>query len=349
MKNTFKTVLALVAFSALSVQAEQSNQSTSKKMPGPVSVPNPSGRWGVTGGANVFFTAEALVFKISQESTPYAYSRVDGINSSTAYSIDQQYKWGFRVAAGYNIPHDKWDVVGTYTRFNVSTTSSVTAPVGSTLFNMSGDSLTAASNYWTVNFNMFDVEQGRQFFVSKYLRIRPKFGLRNVFLDNDQNTTNSLDTIIPSGEVTSTQMNEHFWGMGVLGGLDTVWTFGCGISLYGNVALAGLFGYSKPTLQVNSDSTSLAGYNTAGHLENTKANLDLALGLRWDRNFYDDRYHVGFNFGFEQHIFFNMLHDFDSNSDVNNYGMNYEFDNLVGLSGRDFTMSGWTLGMRFDF
>jgi hypothetical protein len=338
MKNTFKTVLALVAFSALSVQAEESNKSPSKKMPGPVSVPNPSGRWGVTGGANVFFTAEALVFKISQESAPYAYSDSTTTASSTAYNLDLQYKWGFRVAAGYNIPHDKWDVVGTYTRFNVSTTSSVTQPVGTDLYAPGGAAIDSASNYWTVNFNMFDVEQGRQFFVSKYLRIRPKFGLRNVFLDNDQDTT------FNTAAYASTQMNEHFWGMGVLGGLDTVWTLGCGISIYGNVALAGLFGYSKPTLQVNTDDVATTGYNTSGHLENTKANLDLALGLRWDRNFYDDRYHVGFNFGFEQHIFFNMLHDFN-----NNVTPNYTYDNFAGVSGRDFTMSGWTLGMRFDF
>ena len=338
MKTITKSIFALACASAVCMQA---NQQANPKMPVQTQVPNPSARWGVTAGANLFITAEALVFKIAQDTLPYAWSETASGNQWTDYHTDFDYKWGFRVAAGYNIPHDKWDVVGTYVRFNVNSTVTTQAPALGDLYTYSFNGVDAAqevssvSNKWYINFNEFDIEQGRQFFVSKYLRLRPKFGLRNLFLDNNQ-----TNTVVDTQSVTTTiKNNVHFWGMGVLAGLDTVWTLGQGVSIYGNVALAGLFGYFNPKIssQVNEASTF---YQTSGHLENTKGNLDLALGLRWDRNFYNDRYHVGFNFGFEEHVFFNMNQAVFADTPVTSFS---------GLSGRDFTLSGFAFGARFDF
>lgn len=332
MKTMMTTLLSLVAISC--VQADQAQP----KMPVQTTNPNPSARWGVKSGANLFITGEALAFKIAQDTLPYAYSQTPSSSGNiTDYHMDFDYKWGFRVAAGYNICHDQWDVVGTYTRFDVSTTTQVSQPATGSLYSYinSATTLSSAQDKWEVDFNLFDIEQGRQFFVSKFLRLRPKFGLRNLFLDNDQH----LSFVDTSGNLTSIKNDEHFWGMGILAGLDTVWTLGQGFSLYGNVGLAGLFGYFSPSQTIKTGATT-QHTTKSGHLENTKGNLDLALGLRWDKNFYDDRYHIAFNFGFEEHMFFNMNRNFFGDTN---------FENFTGLSGRDFTLSGFSVGARFDF
>jgi Legionella pneumophila major outer membrane protein precursor len=72
----------------------------------------------------------------------------------------------------------------------------------------------------------------------------------------------------------------------------------------------------------------------------TKGNLDLALGLRWDRNFLSDRFHISFNAGFEQHIYFNMAQNFFTSS---------AYQTQSGASGRDFALSGFAFGGRFDY
>lgn len=348
MKNIMKSIFALAAFSAVSMHAN-----TSAKMPVQSSIPNPSARWGVKDGANLFITAEALVCKLAQDTLPYAYS-VDDAENITDYHMDFDYKWGFRVAAGYNMSHDKWDVVATYTRFNVSNYSKVEDTAGIELYSYNltqsatpfvgnGPQLSYAKNTWDVDFNLLDVEQGRQFFVSKFLRIRPKFGLRNLWLENNQHVRALVNDTVTQYPVGLYEMknNERFWGMGVLAGLDTVWGLAQGFSIYGNVGFSGLFGYFNPKQSI----TNLGNSNTqhsdkSGHQEVTKATMDLALGLRWDKNFYDDRYHIGFNFGFEQHVFFNMNRNF--------FG-DFSYANYNGMSGRDFTMSGFALGARFDF
>jgi len=331
MKNMMKTIFALAAFSVVSAQAQQA------QMPPQSVVPNPSARWGVTGGANLFLTAEALVYRVSEDNNPFAYT-VDTLGNITDYHADvDDWKWGFRVALGYNMSHDCWDVVATYSRMNFSTTSRVSAPTTGTLHShaLPDSELAKVSDKWEVDFNQLDVEQGRQFFVSKYLRVRPKFGLRNVFLNNDQELKMTTEAGVPQ----KIDNEEHFWGMGVLAGVDTVWGLGQGFSIYGNFGLSGLLGHFTPkeTVQTSATATHL---NKSSHLQNTKATMDLALGLRWDRNFSNDRFHIGFNFGFEQHVFFNMNRNWFSDA---------TFETNVGTSGRDFTMSGFAFGGRFDF
>jgi Legionella pneumophila major outer membrane protein precursor len=342
MKKMMKTIFALAAVSAVSAQADQMQP----KMPAQATVPNPSARWGVTDGANLFITAEALVFKIAQDQTPYAYTYNNGTYDTQTYGIKPKYEWGFRVAAGYNMSHDKWDIVATYSRFNFNESSNVTPGASESLHsyfdyyvvdgNDASYDLDSAKAKWHVNFNMLDVELGRQFFVSKFLRIRPKFGLRNVWLNNDT----TVKAVYETTENWELKDTENFWGMGVLAGIDTVWGLAKGFSIYGNFGLSGLFGYFDPDQKVAGGEHSEQHYLEAQRQDMTKATLDLALGLRWDKNFYDDRYHIGFNFGFEQHVFFNM---------TRNYLGEPSFTNYVGLSGRDFTMSGFAFGARFDF
>jgi Legionella pneumophila major outer membrane protein precursor len=186
--------------------------------------PNPTGRFGTKNNTSVFMTAEALAFKFSQDAAPYAYSTAfSGSPDVITYSSWGDYQWGFRIAGGYNISHDKWDLVATYTRFENSMTHSkdddLTSMLSSYYNNTysSVDPFSTVTNRWKISYNLLDVEQGRQFFVSKHLKIRPKFGLRNLWLSNSQKVTSEFTNMY------STSARANFWSMGVMGGLDTIW------------------------------------------------------------------------------------------------------------------------------
>lgn len=342
MINFKHTAFTLLACST-SIFAMQKNStqtpSSTNKMPAQSQVPNPSARWGVTDGCNLFITGEALVMKFGQDNAPFAYSKTASGNVKNYYA-NPDWKWGFRVAAGYNMQHDAWDGVATYTRFNYSTHKTATEPTGGELFSFFDETLpwfstlnSKVTDRWSVDFNQVDIEQGRQFFVSKHLRLRPKFGLRSLWLENDQTVRGYV-----ADAVWKMKSRENFWGMGVLAGLDTVWSLRQGFSLYGNIGFSGLFGYFNPKQTISTDEPTIE--LGTGHQEVTKANMDLALGVRYDKNFCDDRYHIGFNFGFEQHIYWNMTRAYFGETN---------FANNTGVSGRDFTMSGFSLGARFDF
>lgn len=341
MKNMTKTIFALAAVSMSCAFADQMQQSNAPKAPMPAMDPNPSARWGVKDGADLFMTAEALVFKFSQDARPYAFSTNSITDVVTTHTAWGDYQWGFRVAGGYNLSHDKWDLVATYTRFSNTMTHTLydtaTTTLGSIPDAVTSSNISSITNSWKINYNLLDVEQGRQFFVSKYLRLRPKFGLRNLWLWNKQQVTTNYRAFRDG----DSNARASFWGMGVLAGLDTVWTLGKDFSIYGNIAASGLFGSVNPkTDAVFGGSTpTTASYRTHTTAQ-TKANLDLAIGVRWDRNFSDDRFHISFNVGFEQHIYFNMAQNFFSDS---------FYSTAAGSSGRDFALSGFAFGGRFDY
>jgi Legionella pneumophila major outer membrane protein precursor len=211
--------------------------------------------WGQKIIIGVFMTAEALAFKFSQDAAPYAYSTAfSGSPDVITYSSWGDYQWGFRIAGGYNISHDKWDLVATFTRFDNSMTQSRDDDLTSNLSAyLNGayaqlDPFSKVTNRCKINYNMLDIEQGRQFFISKYLRLSPKFGLRNLWLFHSQKLT------AESCDIFTTTARENFGGISVLGGLDTVWHLARGLSLYGNLEASCLFGYVHPKTDVNNDT-----------------------------------------------------------------------------------------------
>jgi hypothetical protein len=128
--------------------------------------------------------------------------------------------------------------------------------------------------------------------------------------------------------------------MGVLATIDTIWSLNRQFSIYGKVGLSSMFGHYTSRLY---DEISLypatVSYPTNLH-KNSKSCLDLAIGAQFDKNFYDDKFHLGINVGFEQHSYFNMNKSF--------YGF-YQAANYGGSSGRDFVMQGFTFGLRADY
>lgn len=337
---------------------------------------NPSGRFGVVDGANLFIYGDALLLNATETGLGYAAlgaasgtatSSTSGDYENTQGHVRNQnmdWHWGFRVGAGYNMCHDCWDVNATYFRFTNEHTNQTNANLsGANYVNSvrlpstmgytgnvnSADAFTENNTFktisanWDLSINQLDVDLGRMFYVSKFLRIRPHAGLRTDWLDQDFKTY-YISSIGNNRSFRQKERN-HFWGMGVLGGLNTLWGLGGGWSIYADAAVSLLYGHFN--LLNNTVETTNAALTVTNRIYSpqkvkaTRAITDLALGLRWDRNFDEDRFHIGFNAGWEQHIYFGQ-------NQLQNY-VNHTNPGQIVQNNGDLTLQGFAFGARFDF
>ena len=377
---------------------------------------NPSARPGVRNGSDVFVTAAALFWKPNETGLSYAIQEngdnTECVDCGQVLEARSQYRWGWKVGLGYNMPHDGWDVYLNWTHFRASNNhfdcceeecdecedacggcnvcdscdrdddddglimfpivpnfSACALPEGMWSFD--------AFSKWKLRLDMLDLELGRDFFVSKFLSLRPHAGLRGLSIRQNQNsvflgiqTANfaglDFDTIDTPDATLFTFNKEKFQGIGPRAGIDTLWSFGRGWGLYGNAAISLIYGRLRvshkdsvilgPTVSPCDDcecdcDCDCPDENTLDKIKGnrgrckrqffTRAVTDIALGLAWDHQFRDDRFHLGFALGWEHHMFFgmNQFLRFHSSDDPGSMTTNQG----------DLATQGWTLTGRFDF
>ena len=125
-----------------------------------------------------------------------------------------------------------------------------------------------------------------------------------------------------------------------------------GFSLYSNIAAAIEYGLQKlHTDETGTDFTPepFNGLSASYHI--CRPILDLQLGLGWDYNFCDDKFHFGLKLGWENHIYFNQSRFL--NFQAGNVTPSGAFSRIAIYSevqhGGDLTYQGWTLHANFDF
>lgn len=311
----------------------------------------PSARFEAKNGIELYTSAEALLFHLRQDDYPIGYlTNVQNPPQEGASYQDQQFhyrqhwKWGFRLVAGYHFKHDSWDLEADYLRFTAAWNQGIIVPstdpfrlvAGVQVNNIYDAANKAGSFRWSVNLNQWDLIQSKTFRFSEYFRFKPGLGLRNLILGQGFTT----HVVNEQNAALTSKNSVHFWGMGVLATLDTIWSLNRQFSIYGKVGLSSMFGHYSSRLydEITLYPATLT-YPKNLH-KNSKSCLDLAIGAQFDKNFYNDKFHLGINVGFEQHSYFNM------NKSL--YGF-YQATNYGGSSGRDFVMQGFTFGLRADY
>ena len=269
---------------------------------------------------------------------------------STLKRPDFEWNWGFRVGAGFDLPHDNWDVNLTWTWMRGHANRQISANAEHSLVPTRGhpaeigaSTVTKAKDSWSVKLNVLDLDMGRDFYVSKYVTFRPFVGLRTAWIR--QKLDNHYRGL--SNGLFEYEVNDRckYWGLGLLAGLDSQFTIGQGVSVYGKAAISLLNGF----FSVKKDESSVATSSSAeveviDLSENDRvgrAITDLQLGLRYDVLFYQERYRLGFALGWEHHMFFgqNQFIQFASAT-----ATGVEFANQG-----DLTFQGWTFAANFEF
>ncbi len=306
---------------------------------------NPPARPEVKNGVDLFVHGDWLIWQAHEDGLPVGIKNKEltgTIAKGKTKNIDFDWDFGFRVGIGYNTPHDGWDLDLTWLRFYTEGHSSTHAHANEEILatrihpDFGLDRFQKAKGHWHARLNQIDLDLGREFYVSKWLTVRPHFGLRTTWLRQKFNINYDHYTFDPTIDVDVRNKN-HWWGLGPEAGLDTQWGLGSGFSLYGNLAASIEYGFHK----VRVKNHPLPPLNVKDSHRNSRAILDLQIGLQWDHLFYNDRYHIGLHGGWEQHVYFNQ-NQFDVFVDDLNEGT------FVSNQG-DLTYQGWTLGAQFDF
>ncbi|MCI0381676.1 MAG: Lpg1974 family pore-forming outer membrane protein [Chlamydiae bacterium] len=308
----------------------------------------------VNNGVDLYVTADFIYWTAREDNLGYVVSTGqvnNGASSATArggvHHPDWKFRPGFKVALGMNFEHDGWDSKIEYTwnrwrRISDSTTPSGTKLLLDTLIAVNDDPfsispVTRASARWRFNLNVLDWELGRNYYISRYLMLRPHFGFKGTWGRQRFNTTfNGLTGA--DAHVKTSRWRMPYWGIGIRAGLDTAWHFTKSFSLFGEIAFTGLWEQFKPRRH-DVDQNIVTGlftslFNVDYEFHTIKPIIEWIIGLRWETWFSDDNYHFGIEAGWEEQWW---------------GGQNQFFRLTTESDWGDLVMQGLTVKVRFDF
>ncbi|MCP5492151.1 MAG: hypothetical protein H7A40_03815 [Chlamydiales bacterium] len=297
-------------------------------------------------GTDFFITADFIYWATRMDGLGYAATNIAGVNVPQGSVSHPDFGWepGFKVGLGYNLPHDGWDVFVEYTYLRPSADDSTTNNTNRMVrlwadpTNNPFETVSSARANWDFDLNVIDLELGRNFFVSRYLTLRPFFGLKGAWTSSSFTirTVDALDSTL--GDVVA--MGQDFWGVGFRTGMNTVWWFNKYFGIFGDFALSALWGdfdvtrRDANTITVNNVVTETTTSNTKNCFSSMKPVFEIAMGLEGDYWFSDDQYHFGAKLGWEMQYWANQNQFFSLNEE--------------GSHG-DLSFMGLTLRFRFDF
>ncbi len=246
----------------------------------------------------------------------------------------------------------------------------------------------SADPSWRLHYDSIDLELGREFYVSRRLTLRPFIGLREAWIRQKYKiSTQGIGEVYTTQAITidevnvflndltvynTVRMKNDFNGLGPRAGLNTDWYLGAGFSIFGDFGVALLLGnfdvqynatadaFLDPgvTVPPNPGPTEQFGTTTLSNgFHDTRATVDLGLGLRYAHKFSDDRYRVRVAVGWEAHEFFsqNQFISFENDilpiqldSDGDIYPISSKLQANTERRG-DLSLQGLTASVRFDF
>lgn len=353
-------VTSLVAFTSVLSAAEDMQMrnlenrvsSLEQRRGGGNGMINPAARPVVKDGVDLWFQADALWMRVTQDGLGYAITsdRSDAFVNGTTKNVSYNWDWGWRAGMGYNLPHDGWDMLFQWTWFKGTGKSVKTDDTGglwpaeiSPDASNADRTFRAATSSGLASFilNMADLEMGREFFVSKWLTLRPFMGVRGVWINNQYKAR------YKGGDFTFAPIRDQFMnrfrGYGLRGGLNTQWGLGSGWSIFGDIAFSLIYGRQREKVsQIHfTGAGDINELNNRSRWTALRAITDFALGLRWDKMFYSDRYRMRFQLGWENHMFFDLNQMPAFSDDI----VNGKFTGNRGGIG----LNGLSFQARFDF
>lgn len=310
-------------------------------------------------GTGLFLTGEWLYWRASEKGLTYAImgdhdNPLDPVpqqilSNGKSLHPDFKYHSGYRIGAGWVMPHDHWDIYCTYTRYHVLNRDSANigaqapdlanilippppgqyiAPfwIAKLFINNLPAPVNSANAAWKLHIDLIDALLGKEFCISKWFTLRPFFGMRTGWINQKYNLhfTRLQAPFEPSNiaHKWDLDMKNDFWGIGVKAGLDANWCMGYGFSIFGDAAISLLNGFFDTRFKQTAQGFDVDEILSSNDFFENKNNLhtnvliaDLGIGLEWSKSFCNDRFLFAIWGGYEQHIFFEQ-----------NQFMNYQYD-----------------------
>jgi hypothetical protein len=222
---------------------------------------------------------------------------------------------------GLNFKYDRWDICAVYTWLNPATHHSsakndentlrsrwvIPTVLGTTAREVA---LTQATAKWKMDFNVLDLELGRNFYVGKKLTARPQVGFKLGFIDQDYDLDYDLDTAIENfGNSVDIDMDQDYVGFGIRTGVGCDWMFSRNWGVFADVAVSVLWSHFNDERK-DATAGSLLGetetYNTRHEFNTVRPVLEIDLGLRYTVDFKKRDKRLDFQAGWEEQLWFSQ-------------------------------------------
>lgn len=233
---------------------------------------------------------------------------------------------GCRIGAGFEITHDAWDTQLFYTWFKTQGSDYASRGPGSMhstflgnfyVNNPQGAGITgpayeSASIQWAIKLQIFDIELGRNFWMSKSVELRPFIGIKGGWIDQCIHSKwykPQLDKA-PFFNLGIENIKNNFGGIGPEMGINTTWVLVAGkhnsFSFFDDISGAIMFGHwSFGDVYTNdiNDKIIIASQPINGGA----SMLRLFAGLEWNAQWRQNRYHWCTKVGYEAQCWLNQL------------------------------------------
>jgi hypothetical protein len=296
----------------------------------------------VMDGTDTYVTLDFIWWKAVVGGMEYAFSGV--VDNGSAVSPfgastgkgnvekpDFKFQPGFKAGIGVNLDHDGWDLFAQYTYLSSPTeTSNVgsnpISGVGATnlqtvYFNdnaMLSIPLVNASCVWKQNFSVVDFELGRDYFISRYLTLRPLTGLKTGWINETSKVSMvPTTTVQPDGASTNKPTSivltyrQNMWGIGVRTGLNAGWHVTKNWSFYNDFTFTAFwadFKINQKQDMVEPIGGAQTHQFTHESLQTVIPVLEAGLGLSFITWWEQSRYRFEARAGWEQQIWLDFNH-----------------------------------------
>lgn len=186
------SVFSLLCFSALHADNAQKAPQQSPSSQPSSTAPKIFDPNGLKDDCHIWIDADLLFWQsnMGQLNLGTTSRSATSLDHAVVENLDFKWDWGFRLGAGYKLPHDHWDIFLNYTFLDAFAEKKKHAPTGGALFPTwivpfglpDGYFTVVGEARWSAHLNIADAELGRTCFVSKWLSIRPFMGVRTAFI-----------------------------------------------------------------------------------------------------------------------------------------------------------------------
>jgi len=300
----------------------------------------------IVDGSDTFFNLDFIWWKSVLGGAEYAYTGViQGTSSSILTAVTSTgegrvqrpaftFQPGFKAGLGVNFDHDGWDLFAQYTYLvSQSETNTLTAsPPGTLGRNIPGvvtnnvsdpnyAPITSASCKWKQSFSVVDLELGRDYFISRYLTLRPSAGLKTAWITEQSKMSYTpvstyIDQFFSPGGSNFVQnvlltYRQNMWGLGIRTALNAGWHFTKNWMIYNDFAFSALWSdfhiHQKQNL-VGSVTGSQTTQFTEESLQTVIPVFEAGLGVSYIAWFNCSRYRFEFRAGWEEQIWLDFNH-----------------------------------------
>jgi len=280
--------------------------------------------------------------------------QVTGITNNVDYDVinmDFDYLPGFKIGAGMSFCRDNWTLYLEYTRLksddikaiDLETDYSTDSPFDNLVspwfnqLNTDTNAFKELNAQWDIDYDTFDLELGRPYYLGTKLIFKPHFGLRAGWLDQEYHIWGRC---VPSIYVSS-KSSQDTWFIGPRAGLDTDWLVGHDFRIFGNIAGSLVYqDFEIKNIQSTPLLITLQHYTGRDEFSTLTPNLEFSLGLGYGSYLCNSTWYFDLTVGYDFHYFWNQ----NMMRNLVDYLVDYR-DHDSG----DLKLHGLTITARLDF